>query len=68
MSQKQALANAIKYVCNPTLAYQRRHPSVGLPCKEVVRNSFAAAKVRKKSDIDKKYGDILQNISILHEK
>ena len=25
-SQKQALVNAIQYVCNPTLAYLRRHP------------------------------------------
>ena len=51
--QKQAFSKRLKYVCNPTLAYHRRHPSVGLPCKEVVGNSFAAAKVRKKIDIYK---------------
>ena len=47
----------------PTLAYQRRHPSVGLPCKEIVGNSFAAAKVRNNSDIYKNKGDIFRNLS-----
>ena len=50
----------------PTLAYQRRHPSVGLPCKGAVANTFATAKVRKKNDMDKNFRKILQNISILH--
>ena len=64
MSQKQALVNAFKYVCNPILTYQRRHPSVGLPCKNALMNTrlvhvghtqstFAGAKVQKIFDVNK---------------
>ena len=66
--QKQAFSKRLKYVCNPTLAYQRRRPSVGLPCKEVVGNSFAAAKVHFFFEIHKFWSGFLQNIFILLEK
>ena len=41
-SQKQALVNAIKYVCNPTLE-----------CSHTSQREFAAAKLQKYFDVNK---------------